>query len=189
MIINYLLWRLLEFLQVFVYPCILSPFTCFKIWWNPYTNLLPQPAEGIEEVPDIGSPHAHLGSRDDLCEPQEKWILDFCQFWIDWGRNHGFFCLSAIVLIHIQDIPLWFGSHTAFYLEAYCFCSGNWKRMQRPWFGVFLVMVVKAMVRVAVIASSSSFQHCPLLRIGPLINTQSIHRNNGTLFCHQIAVF
>ncbi|ONM21320.1 UDP-Glycosyltransferase superfamily protein [Zea mays] len=43
MIINYLLWRLLEFLQ---------------------------PAVGIEEVPDIGPLHAHLGSRND--EAQEK---------------------------------------------------------------------------------------------------------------------
>jgi len=39
MIINYLLWCLLEFLQ---------------------------PAEGIEEVPDIGPLQARLDSRDDL---------------------------------------------------------------------------------------------------------------------------
>jgi len=47
MVINYLLWRLLEFLQ---------------------------PAEGIEEVPDIGPLHAQLDSRDDSCEAQEKRI-------------------------------------------------------------------------------------------------------------------
>ncbi|KAF7031265.1 hypothetical protein CFC21_042619 [Triticum aestivum] len=43
MIINYLVWCLLEFLQ---------------------------PAEGIEEVPDIGPLHIHLDSADDQCEPQ-----------------------------------------------------------------------------------------------------------------------
>ncbi|RCV44604.1 hypothetical protein SEVIR_2G107600v4 [Setaria viridis] len=47
MIINYLLWRLLEFLQ---------------------------PAEGIEEVPDIRPLHSQLDSRDDSCEAQEKQI-------------------------------------------------------------------------------------------------------------------
>ncbi|WVZ71310.1 hypothetical protein U9M48_019908, partial [Paspalum notatum var. saurae] len=45
MIINYLLWRLLEFLQ---------------------------PAEDIDEVPDIGLLNAHLDCRDDLSEAQEK---------------------------------------------------------------------------------------------------------------------
>ncbi|XP_073366928.1 phosphatidylinositol N-acetylglucosaminyltransferase subunit A-like [Aegilops tauschii subsp. strangulata] len=43
MIINYLVWCLLEFLQ---------------------------PAEGIEEVPDIGSLHIRLDSADDQCETQ-----------------------------------------------------------------------------------------------------------------------
>jgi len=36
------------------------------------TRVLPQPAEGIEEVPDIGPLHAHFGSSNGLCEAQEK---------------------------------------------------------------------------------------------------------------------
>jgi len=36
------------------------------------TQVLPQPAEGIEEVPDIGPLLAHLGSSNGLCEAQEK---------------------------------------------------------------------------------------------------------------------
>uniref|UniRef100_A0A453K8J9 Glycosyl transferase family 1 domain-containing protein n=1 Tax=Aegilops tauschii subsp. strangulata TaxID=200361 RepID=A0A453K8J9_AEGTS len=45
MIINYLVWCLLEFLQ---------------------------PAEGIEEVPDIGPLHIHSDSVDDQCEAQRN---------------------------------------------------------------------------------------------------------------------
>ncbi|RLN36517.1 phosphatidylinositol N-acetylglucosaminyltransferase gpi3 subunit isoform X1 [Panicum miliaceum] len=56
MIINYLVWRLLEFLQ-----------------WK-LIRLITQPAEAIEEVPDIGPLHAQLDSRGDLCEAQEKEI-------------------------------------------------------------------------------------------------------------------
>jgi phosphatidylinositol glycan class A protein len=47
MIINYLLWCLLEYLQ---------------------------PTEGIEEVPDIRPVHARLESVDDTCETQGKGI-------------------------------------------------------------------------------------------------------------------
>jgi phosphatidylinositol glycan class A protein len=34
----------------------------------------PQPAEGIEEVPDIGPLHALMDSRHDSCEAQEQQI-------------------------------------------------------------------------------------------------------------------
>lgn len=68
MIINYLLWRLLEFLQVI---CIYVSFLfLFEISWNPYYRFLPQPAEGIEEVPDIGPLHGHLDLSGNFCEPQ-----------------------------------------------------------------------------------------------------------------------
>lgn len=71
MIINYLLWRLLEFLQVYVYIHASSlRLPVFRFHGILTRVFCPQPAVGIEEVPDIGPLHAHLGSRND--EAQEK---------------------------------------------------------------------------------------------------------------------
>uniref|UniRef100_A0A0D9VYE2 Glycosyltransferase subfamily 4-like N-terminal domain-containing protein n=1 Tax=Leersia perrieri TaxID=77586 RepID=A0A0D9VYE2_9ORYZ len=43
-----------------------------EIWWKSNQFFLPQPMEGIEEVPDIGLVHAHLESVNDRCRTQSK---------------------------------------------------------------------------------------------------------------------
>ena len=161
MIINYLLWRLLEFLQVFVYPLHSLPFYLFLDLMESLHEFSSSACWRYWRSPRYRATTCSFKFKEwFLWGPREVKLtfLSVLKWLGTWGCNHGIFCLSASVLIHIQGIPFWFGSHTAFSLEASCFCSGNWQREQRLRFGGFLVMlVVKAMVQVSVIASSSPF--------------------------------